>query len=253
MTTGVTHKTFTPGADKISGEFFAPPLGKRKPAVLLFGGSEGGNSDVYDAALLASHGYPALSLAYFGATGLPSALHDIPLEYFARAARLLAAQPGVDPDHVAVQGCSRGTEAALLLAQHYPDVVHGVVVYLPSATVNPGFPDMRVNAWTDNGRPVAAWTIPLDHLSGPLLALAGAQDRIWSSAASAHLITTELDRSRFPHHALIYPAAGHGVGTFPYLAAGGTASDEGGSEAGDALAKEQGWPKVLAFLANIAH
>jgi hypothetical protein len=34
----------------------------------------------HDAALLASHGYPALTLGHFAAPGLPATLRDIPLE-----------------------------------------------------------------------------------------------------------------------------------------------------------------------------
>jgi hypothetical protein len=48
------------------------------------------------ASLLAMNGYPALALAYFAAPGLPATLAGVPLEYFARAVRLLRAQPGVD-------------------------------------------------------------------------------------------------------------------------------------------------------------
>src|SRR5450755_2758026 len=66
----------------------------RRPAVLIFGGSEGGLAVADLAGLLASHGYPALALAYFGAPGLPANLIRIPLEYFARAARWLAAPYG---------------------------------------------------------------------------------------------------------------------------------------------------------------
>ena len=124
--TGVVHRSFTVASDKISGEFFRPAdRAARRPAVLLFGGSEGGDVGVSEAALLASHGFPALSIAYFRAPGLPPTLRDVPLEYFARAARLLAAQPGVNPAEVAVQGYSRGSEAALLLGQHYPGLIHG--------------------------------------------------------------------------------------------------------------------------------
>jgi acetyl esterase/lipase len=69
------------------------------------------------AGLLAAHGYPTLSLAYFGEPGLPRELVNVPLEYFARAVRVLRRQPGVDPDHIAVMGDSRGGEAALLVAR----------------------------------------------------------------------------------------------------------------------------------------
>ncbi len=73
----------------------APGRG-RHPAVVVLGGSEGGK--VFTeliAALLASHGYDALALAYFDPTGtlpgLPRTLSLIPLEYFGTAIDWLAA------------------------------------------------------------------------------------------------------------------------------------------------------------------
>jgi dienelactone hydrolase len=88
------------------------------------------------ASLLASHGYPTLAVAYFHAAGLPDSLKKIPLEYSATAARLLAKQPGVDPEDLIALGASRGTEATLLLAQNFPKLVHGAVLHAPGAKVN---------------------------------------------------------------------------------------------------------------------
>jgi dienelactone hydrolase len=59
------------------------------------------------------------------------------------------------------------------------------------------------------------------------------------------------------HQALIYPDAGHGVGSFPYLPAGtsqisagnAAARSLGGTRQADAAARSDSWPKVLAFLA----
>lgn len=58
-----------------------------------------------------------------------------------------------------------------------------------------------------------------------------------------------------PHRALFYPDAGHGVGTFPYLPSktvhqGRTGEQtHGGTRAGDAAARRDGWSEVLTFLA----
>jgi dienelactone hydrolase len=117
--------------------------------VLVFGGSGGGRMTSV-AALLAARGYPSLALAYFKAPGLPQTLHNIPLEYFAKALRVLRAQPGVDPDHVLVVGESRGGEAALLLSAYFPRLVNGVIAGVPSSVVNSA-------AGPDTGRP--AWTL----------------------------------------------------------------------------------------------
>ncbi|MFF4341907.1 acyl-CoA thioesterase/BAAT N-terminal domain-containing protein [Kitasatospora sp. NPDC001540] len=259
---GVTSRKLTPAADGVAGELFLPAPGTpRHPAVLVFGGSEGGNGGTSTASLLASHGYPALALGYFGLPGLPDRLEDIPLEYFVRAADLLAGQPGTDPAHLLVLGYSRGSEAALLLADHYPERVHGAIVYSPSSQVNNGFPDRDTTAWTEGGKAVPLGPIPLDRVSGPVLALAGADDLLWPSPRSARQIVQELDADHdpYPHRALVYPDAGHGVGTYPYLAAGtrpvhpvtGRSSDFGGTRAGDAAAQAAGWPEVLALLASL--
>ncbi len=262
LAAGVTTKPVTLAADKVAGQLFLPPAGTaRHPAVLVFGGSEGGISQTFTAALLASHGYPTLTIAYFREAGLPETLRDIPLEYFASAARLLANQPGVDPTHLIVMGYSRGTEAALLLAQDFPDLIHGAVLYSPTAVIHGGYPDTSSNAWTLAGAPVPQTMIPVDHISGPVLAIAGADDAVWQSATAAPLIVRNLDdaHDRYPHQALVYPHAGHNVGTFPYLAQGthtvhpltGTLISLGGTRPGSAAAQAQGWPTVLALLASL--
>ncbi|GAA0664236.1 hypothetical protein GCM10010193_14460 [Kitasatospora atroaurantiaca] len=104
--------------------------------------------------------------------------------------------------------------------------------------------------------------IPLDRVSGPVLAIAGADDRVWPSPGWARQLSGELDANHdsHPHQALVYPDAGHGVGTFPFLPVGtrwlspstGALKDVGGTRAGNAAAQADGWPRVLAFLAGPA-
>jgi dienelactone hydrolase len=254
LAAGVTDRALTVADDKVDGELFLPAPGAgRHPAVLVFGGSEGGDGQTYTAALLASHGYPALALGYFDLPGLPSTLQDISLEYFATAARILAAQPGVDPAHILAMGYSRGSEAALLLADDYPTLIHGAVVYSPSAQVNPGFPS-GPTAWTRGGRPVPLGKIPLNRVSGPVLAVAGADDLLWPSPSWAREIAGEptADHGVQAHQALVYPNAGHLVGTFPYLPADTAETTAlGGTLAGDAAAQAAGWPQVLSLLNRI--
>jgi dienelactone hydrolase len=55
---------------------------------------------------------------------------------------------------------------------------------------------------------------------------------------------------------LVYPQAGHGVGTFPFQPAGTTLIHPvtgglialGGTRPANAAARRDGWPKVLEFL-----
>ncbi|MEV6282596.1 acyl-CoA thioesterase/bile acid-CoA:amino acid N-acyltransferase family protein [Kribbella sp. NPDC051770] len=256
---GETNRTLTLAHDKVVGRVFLPkPDGQRHPGVLLLGGSEGGMSLTLTAALLAAYGFPSLTVAYFGEPGLPKTLKQIPLEYFETAAKLLAAQPSVDPRRMIALGVSRGAEASLLMAQDFPALIHGAVLYAPTSKVAPGFPDYLSKSWTLHGTPLAEDLIPVDRVSGPVLAVAGTADGVWQSAPAAQLITTELDaaHNRHPHKALIYPGAGHNVGTYPYVPQGTQFYESaaqhtaylGGSRPVNAAAQADAWPQVLALL-----
>ena len=140
------------------GRLFVPEVsaGRPAPGVLVLGGSEGGLFPyvTYEAALLASHGFAALALAYFAGDPasteippgvLPESLAGIPLEYFRGAIGWLGRREGVDPDRLGVVGHSRGGELALLLGATDPDlkavvsyVGSGVVGSSPGGTKPPG-------------------------------------------------------------------------------------------------------------------
>jgi dienelactone hydrolase len=243
-------------AGSVKGVLFTPPPGTpRHPGVLVFGGAEGGMSQVYTAALLAAHGYPALTVAYFDWPGRPANLSGIPLEYFAAAGRLLAAQPDADPAHVLVMGYSRGSEAALLLANDFPQEFHGAVVYSPSSDVNYADTPWYQPAWTLGGRGIYPQPIQMNHVSGPVLAFAGGDDAQWDSGQSAQVISEQmvLAHSQYKGQAFLYPDAGHGVGTFPYQPISTQAIGVlGGTRAGDVAAQRDGWGKVLNLLGQLA-
>ncbi|GAA5021904.1 acyl-CoA thioester hydrolase/BAAT C-terminal domain-containing protein [Kitasatospora paranensis] len=105
------------------------------------------------------------------------------------------------------------------------------------------------------GRAVPQQPIPLDRVGGPILAVAGADDLFWPSAGWARAIDAARPGAA-PRQALVYPGAGHGVGTFPHLAAptqfvnptSGRIDLLGRTRAGNAAAQAAGWPRVLAFL-----
>jgi hypothetical protein len=71
------------------GTLFHPAAPGEYPGVLVLGGSEGGFPNAM-AALLASHGYATLALAYHKVEGLPKTLVNIPVEYFATALAWMA-------------------------------------------------------------------------------------------------------------------------------------------------------------------
>lgn len=217
---GIRATRLRPATDGLYGTLYLPAdTSVRRPALVVFGGSEGGLSTGLAAAVLAAQGYPALALAYFDEPGLPATLTDIPLEYFAKAVTLLRAQPGVDPHHVLVQGASRGGEAALLLGATYPDLIDGVVAGVPSSRVHSST-DGASPAWTLHGRPVTVGEeIPVERIRGPVLMDCGDQDAVWPSCEFVDAVTGRLTQHhfRYPVTALKYPEGGHYVGSFTTL------------------------------------
>ncbi|HEY1632014.1 MAG TPA: acyl-CoA thioesterase/bile acid-CoA:amino acid N-acyltransferase family protein [Rhizomicrobium sp.] len=99
-----------------NGVLYAPNDGHAHPGVLVIGGSDGGLGAPGTAMLFASHGYAALSLAYFGAKGLPQTLERVPMETFAKALAWMRCNVHVDTRFLAIYGESRGTEPALWIA-----------------------------------------------------------------------------------------------------------------------------------------
>lgn len=120
----------------LAGKLFLPHVGNRLPAVVVLGGSRGGLRE-YEASLLASHGFAALALRYFGVDGLPVSLLHLPLEYFHTAIEWLQRQPRCNGNSVGIVGVSRGGELALLLGATYAEI--GVVVgFGPSGVICEG-------------------------------------------------------------------------------------------------------------------
>ena len=248
----------TVSRDGIASTLFTPDkTTPSAPAIVVIGGSEGGENTI-TAAALAMAGYPALALGYFKEPGLPQCLCAIPLQYFARAVRWLRAQPVAHGRQVVLIGGSRGAEAALLIASYEPHVFGAVVADSPSAYVNGAFGGPGA-AWTFHGKPLTTGTlIPVANIRVPVLLSDGGQDDVWSSAASATTIVQELRGSndRAPYTNLYYPHAGHGsAGMPPYLSWSGYGFNGryiylGGSEQANALAAQQFWSKMIEFLNN---
>src|SRR5262249_41530693 len=144
--------------DNLVATLFCPPGVGPSPAVIVLGGSDGGLREA-QAALLASHGFVTLALAYFGIDPLPPGLVEIPLEYFGSAVRWLSVQKEVDPQALAVMGWSRGGELALLLGASFPEI-RAVVAYVPSGVMWSGVPapgslrEEQSASWTRGGSPL---------------------------------------------------------------------------------------------------
>jgi dienelactone hydrolase len=124
------------------------PGPERRPAVIVLGGSEGG--DWFARTMsprLASHGYAVLGVPYYAPAyaapkgdlqQLPPAFVDIPVDRLDRARDWLRRQPGVDGDRIAVYGVSKGAELALLAATRLPWVAAALAI-VPSDVVWEGW------------------------------------------------------------------------------------------------------------------
>lgn len=273
---GIFHETessMRPPHDDIYANLYLPTHRRgRHPAVLLFGGSGGSLGEIFEAQLLAAYGYPAMALAYFNAAGLPEHLDRIPLEYFVKALRVLRRTPGVDRHHILAWGVSRGSEASLLLAAHFPRLVYGAVALVPSSVVNVSYPFGGHSAWTLHGRqlpfvptvdfgdatpPDHRAVIPVERIRGPLVLICGGSDLVWPSCRYTHAIGKRLaahhDSSQLT--TLRYADAGHAVGEIlPYVP---TASPDlsnqtlGGTVAGNVLGRIDAWQHILRLLARL--
>jgi dienelactone hydrolase len=238
--------------DGLVGKLFTPETAGPHPAVLVLGGSGGGFQWCSEsAALLASHGFAALALGYFGLEGLPATLDRIPLEYFDRALAWMTGQERVDAKRIGVLGVSRGGELALLLAASFPRI-RAVAAFVPSGILWPAFPTSGHAAWTSHGQElpcaglmapvewtrmlaeagvadespasyflclkdpavVEAATIPVERIQGPVMVVTGGSDGLWPSEALAAFALRRLEQHRFPYRVehLSYPDAGHAIG-----------------------------------------
>jgi hypothetical protein len=270
-------------ADGLVGNYFPAAGGRRQPAILLLGGSEGalGEAGKRSALALQGQGFTVLQLAYYRAPGQSRHLKNVPIEYFDTALRWLARQPEADPERIALLGASKGAEAALLVAARHPEI-DAVVAGMPSSVVWPAisFIGGTDSSWSEKGRPmpplpfggfsgspsikslyenglkrVAAHPealIPVERISAPILLICGEADALWPSCAMARQVRDRARRhGRPPVTLLAYPDAGHSVLGQPWPA-GSPAIERlgrsGGTNGGNNAARAHGWPRILAFL-----
>jgi len=254
------------------GRLFLPAGVDKHAGVLVLGGSEGG-MPVRRAAWLASHGYAALALCYFHCEGRPPDLERIPLEYFGQALGWLSHREEVNANELAVMGVSRGGELALQLGSMFP-AIKVVVAYVPANIRYPsccgGLP---LPSWTWQGQPLTYAgprtkndppmrmhaTIPVEHIQGPVLMIAGRSDGVWPSSEMVVEAASRLRSAHFtqPVVVLDYDHAGHRAGLpeiMPVWTKGathpvaGTPVDYGGTAEGNAASTLDAIPKVLDFL-----
>lgn len=223
-------KRYVVREEGIVATLFIPKSVNPLPVIITLGGGSGGLSESR-AELLASHGFASLSLAYFGAPGLPSHLEEIPLEYFETTLRWLQAHRSLASERIGLWGSSRGAELSLLLGVLFPEKIKAIAAYVPSSVIYGSLIHPKKPAWSYRGAPVipnapfpltqsslqrlvkenkpialtpfflegmkqaaafAASAIPVERLQSPLLLVSGKDDQMWPSAIFAAQIQARL-------------------------------------------------------------
>ena len=251
------------------------PVGKSAlPGIIVLGGSEGGDSGRDEAKELAAAGYIAASVAYFGASGVPSELKEIPIEYIQRAVTRLMESGYARRHDIGILATSKGSEAALLVAS-LDKRIKAVVAYAPSSVAWSCIcSEAGTSSWTygraqvpfiaqgrdpayrpsqgEPMRPVVNYrhrmltvrnypeaVIPIEKFRGALMIIAGRDDQLWPSAEMADQIRSRRSASRFAaeDRYLIYPRAGHQIGKAGLPQAESTRIAAGRIETGGTLAE----------------
>jgi uncharacterized protein len=266
----------------IIGNYYAGPANRRSPAVLLLGGSEGGLGTAVDqwGRELHKQGYAVLVLSYYRLPGQPQRFELVPLETFYKGLEWLAKRNDVDPSRIAIVGASKGAEAALLVAARRPDV-RSVVAAMPSHIVWNGFDwslsPVATSSWSEAGKAVpylpitgSSWNgdvysgalaqasqhpeavIPVERINGPILLICGEADSLWPSCLMARNVQSRLEANGKSSASLLaYRDAGHlvfGMPVPPRSALRKSLDMLGGTVDGNAIAREDSWPKMLRFL-----
>jgi dienelactone hydrolase len=262
----------------VIGAFFAPYNAKKLPAVIILGGSEGGTPRA-DAALVASHGFATLALAYFGVDGLPDELDRLPVETVTKAVVWLRSQPSVDRNRIAIMGASKGAELGLFAATHLPEI-RALVATAPSSVVYQSIrrDHAQTPSWTIDGKdvPFASFVssddftkshqlvalyraalaaappeteIRIENIRGPVLLIAGKKDELWPSAAMTDALVARGKRMhmKFAVESRQFDDSGHHTARIPLRPVGDSVR-LGGSAAGIAHAQVESWKTIVSFL-----
>ncbi|MFC1767834.1 acyl-CoA thioesterase/bile acid-CoA:amino acid N-acyltransferase family protein [Candidatus Margulisiibacteriota bacterium] len=154
MAPGVKRIPISEGG--LYGVLFKPAGKGQHPGILILSGSDGGIREDY-ASLLASRGYNAFALGYFGWPGLPKELAQVRLEYIEKAVKWFKGNPSVSKKGIGIIGRSKGGELSLLSASTFKDI-KAVAAYVGSGVVwqSPSRVNMNtpVSSWTYRGKDI---------------------------------------------------------------------------------------------------
>lgn len=226
-------------SDEFVGELFYTENTNNKTIMFLGGSGSGLAANSPIAAVLASHGFNVLSVAYFEEQGLPAKLAEIPLEYFERVFAWLMKNSITKGKEIQVLGVSKGAELALLLASRYSSITK-VAAFAPHAYCFQGLNFKNVSSWSYEGKSVPfirlnnsivfknvvscfiknkpfgftytykkavdaaknreAARIKIENARADILLFAGKQDNMWNSYDGCVQIIDDLKKHKFQNY-----------------------------------------------------
>ncbi|WP_441251091.1 acyl-CoA thioester hydrolase/BAAT C-terminal domain-containing protein [Kitasatospora sp. McL0602] len=266
--------------------FLAEPATDSTGAGVLVLSGSSGRIERERCRLLARAGVTAVSVRWFGGSGQPPGICEVPLETFVAATGLLR-ERGVE--RVSILGVSKGAEAALLVSA-LPACADAVIAVAPTsvvwANVGPGHDGRQQpyrSSWTWQGQPLpfvpyddswtqaepegapvavlgwyerslatyadrlAAATIPVERAAADLVLIAGGADRMWPSLRFARELADRRTAVGRSTAVITQADAGHRI-VFPgeLAPSPSTTFDHGGTPEADAELGAAAWPHVLA-------
>ncbi|XP_030077390.1 bile acid-CoA:amino acid N-acyltransferase [Microcaecilia unicolor] len=218
---------------RVRGALFIPPGKGPFPGVIDMFGGIGGLIE-FRGGLLASHGFVALSLAYFAYEDLPTKLNEIDLEYFEEAVDLLLRHPKVMDSGVGAVAVCKGAEIALAMATFLKKVIATVCINGPNGingnslryqnTYVRGMPYIAEAIHFTSTGAVEMYNItedprkernqdcilPVENAQGHILFIVGGKDRCFKSQLFAEEALLRMKQhGKKNGKLLLYPGAGH--------------------------------------------
>jgi dipeptidyl aminopeptidase/acylaminoacyl peptidase len=233
---------------------------------------------------LANQGYAAFGLAYTGVLGVSAQFANIPLEYFQKAISWLKARKEVDKSRLALLGTSLGGVASLLIASHSPDIKAVIALGGGGELFQPFEGEHPQPLFTYQNKPLAFLrferplgllssffsqsaekveeaAIKVEKINGPILLIAGLDDRLFGSAMLSSIAYNRLKANHFkhPYQLIIYNGVGHlnALSGLPFcpttinalgIQPGGILCDLGGNPQDSAKAHIDAWRQLFEFL-----
>ena len=147
------------GDDHPNAFILRPPGDEPLPAIIILGGSEGGDSSARAfAPRFASRGYAAVGMPYYGGgiEGLPQAFADLPLDRLELVRDILRERDDIETNNIGVWGVSKDAEYALAAASRIDGfaAVAAVAAIVPSDVIWEGWgagPGVRPSSFSWRG------------------------------------------------------------------------------------------------------